>query len=49
MLAVAHRRLLERPMEKLVSKVRANGLLVDVKSVLSPQELRARGLTVWGL
>ena len=48
-LAVAHRRLLEKPLDELLAKVKTKGLVVDVKSVLSPRELRARGLSVWRL
>jgi len=48
-LAVAHRRLLEKPLDELLAKVKTNGLVVDVKSVLSLRELHARGLSVWRL
>ena len=46
-LAVAHRQYLDQ-LERIVSSVRSGGLLIDVKSVLRPAEMR-RDLCYWSL
>lgn len=48
-LAVPHKDLLVRDFDELVALVGAGGLVVDVKSVLDPQEIRAHGLQAWRL
>lgn len=48
-LAVAHRDYLSQPLDKLMSKVKSGGVVIDVKSVLNREEVAARGLTLWRL
>jgi UDP-N-acetyl-D-glucosamine/UDP-N-acetyl-D-galactosamine dehydrogenase len=48
-LAVAHRSYLSEPLEKLLSKVRRGGVVIDVKSVLDRDAVAAHGLTLWRL
>ena len=48
-LAVAHRRYLELPMEAYLRKVVRQGCIIDVKAVLDAQALRKEGLRVWRL
>jgi UDP-N-acetyl-D-glucosamine/UDP-N-acetyl-D-galactosamine dehydrogenase len=48
-LAVAHRTYLSEPLEKLLSKVKPGGVVIDVKSVLDREEIAKRGLTLWRL
>jgi UDP-N-acetyl-D-glucosamine/UDP-N-acetyl-D-galactosamine dehydrogenase len=48
-LAVAHRDYLNQPLDKLMSKVKSGGVVIDVKSVLNRDEVAARGLTLWRL
>jgi UDP-N-acetyl-D-galactosamine dehydrogenase len=48
-LAVAHRRYRELPVEALAAKVADSGCVIDVKAVLDAAALRARGLRVWRL
>ena len=48
-LAVAHKELLGRPISDFAGKTIPGGCLVDVKSKLDPQAVRALGLRVWRL
>jgi len=48
-LAVGHRAFLERTSAELTAKVMRRGCVIDVKSVLDAEALRARGLSVWRL
>jgi UDP-N-acetyl-D-galactosamine dehydrogenase len=48
-LAVAHQELLDRPISDLASKTVPDGCIVDVKSKLDPDAVRAQGLRVWRL
>ncbi len=47
-IAVAHRHYREMPLEKLLSPLKKNGVLIDVKSILDPKEL-PEGITYWSL
>jgi UDP-N-acetyl-D-galactosamine dehydrogenase len=47
--AVAHESLLQRPLDDLLSKLRPDGLYVDVKCRADAKTLTARGLRVWRL
>lgn len=48
-LAVPHRELVSRPISDFAAKTIAGGCLVDVKSRLDPEAVRAHGLKVWRL
>ena len=48
-LAVAHRRYLELPVEGYLRKVVRQGCIIDVKALLDAQALRKEGLRVWRL
>jgi UDP-N-acetyl-D-glucosamine/UDP-N-acetyl-D-galactosamine dehydrogenase len=48
-LAVAHKDYLAQPLEKLLSKVKKGGVVIDVKSVLDRKAVAAMGLTLWRL
>ena len=48
-LAVAHRRYLELPLEALAAKVVPDGCVIDVKAALDATALRSKGLRVWRL
>lgn len=48
-LAVAHRELIARPVADFAAKTISNGCLVDVKSKLDAEAIRACGLKVWRL
>jgi UDP-N-acetyl-D-galactosamine dehydrogenase len=48
-LAVAHRRYLDMPLEALAAKVVPSGCVVDVKAALDAAALRDKGLRVWRL
>jgi UDP-N-acetyl-D-glucosamine/UDP-N-acetyl-D-galactosamine dehydrogenase len=48
-LAVAHRTYLTEPLDKLLSKVKPGGVVIDVKSVLDRETLAAKGLAFWRL
>ncbi len=48
-LAVAHKDYLSRPLDHLLEKVRAGGVVIDVKSVLDRKQIADRGLTLWRL
>ena len=48
-LAVAHDEFLKMPLERLLSKVVSDGCVIDVKSALDRDALKARGLRVWRL
>jgi UDP-N-acetyl-D-galactosamine dehydrogenase len=48
-LAVAHRAFVQRPVEDYLGMLAANGIVVDVKSILDADALRAKGVTVWRL
>ncbi|MGE0358421.1 MAG: nucleotide sugar dehydrogenase [Burkholderiales bacterium] len=48
-LAVAHREYLARPLEELAARVLPEGCVIDVKSALDREALRARGLRHWRL
>ena len=48
-LAVAHRRYLELPVEAYLRKVVRQGCIIDVKALLDAQALRKEGLRVWRL
>ena len=47
--AVAHRALLDRPLQDFAAKLAPHGLYVDVKSKIPPAALQALGLRVWRL
>jgi UDP-N-acetyl-D-galactosamine dehydrogenase len=47
--AVAHRALVERPLEQLLAKLTAGGVYTDVKCVADVAALRAHGVSVWRL
>ena len=47
--AVAHREYAEMPIEILLSRIRENGVVVDVKSSLDPSDAAARGMAFWRL
>ncbi len=47
--AVAHEALLKRPIDEVLSKLRPDGLYVDVKCRADAKALTARGLRVWRL
>ncbi|CAG1017288.1 UDP-N-acetyl-D-galactosamine dehydrogenase [Burkholderiaceae bacterium] len=47
--AVAHKALLDRPVEELLDKLAPSGVYVDVKCAADPEALRARGIHVWRL
>jgi len=48
-LAVAHKEFLDRPISDFAAKTVPDGCLVDVKSRLDPDAVRAQGLRVWRL
>ena len=48
-LAVAHRRYLELPLDALAAKVVPSGCVIDVKAALDAAALREKGLRVWRL
>jgi UDP-N-acetyl-D-galactosamine dehydrogenase len=48
-LAVAHKDYLSRPLDHLLEKVRAGGVVIDVKSVLDRKQIADRGLRLWRL
>ena len=48
-LAVAHRRYLELPVEAIARKIVPGGCVLDVKAVLDAEALRGEGLRVWRL
>jgi UDP-N-acetyl-D-galactosamine dehydrogenase len=48
-LAVAHKTLLDRPMDQFLSKIAKGGCFVDVKSRMAKAALEERGLLVWRL
>jgi UDP-N-acetyl-D-galactosamine dehydrogenase len=48
-LAVPHQRLLAIPQAQLQTKIVRNGCVIDVKSALDAESLRAAGLRVWRL
>jgi UDP-N-acetyl-D-galactosamine dehydrogenase len=47
--AVAHQRLVQRPIDDVLAKLRPNGVYVDVKCTADARGLRARGVNVWRL
>jgi len=47
--AVAHRELVERPLEQLLAKLAPGGVYADVKCGADLAALRAHGVTVWRL
>jgi len=47
--AVAHRPLVERPLEEALAKLAPGGVYADVKCMADAAALRARGYTVWRL
>jgi UDP-N-acetyl-D-galactosamine dehydrogenase len=48
-LAVAHRELVNRPAGDFIAKVVRGGCLIDVKSQLDAEKIRAAGLALWRL
>jgi UDP-N-acetyl-D-galactosamine dehydrogenase len=48
-MAVAHDRLLDRPLPEFLEKVKEGGCFIDVKSRFEREALRAAGLRVWRL
>lgn len=48
-LAVAHREYKQHTVAEFAAKLAPGGLFVDVKSVMDPVELKAKGLNVWRL
>jgi len=48
-LAVPHQELIDRPITDFAAKTARGGCLVDVKSKLDPEAVRAQGLRVWRL
>jgi UDP-N-acetyl-D-glucosamine/UDP-N-acetyl-D-galactosamine dehydrogenase len=48
-LAVAHKALLDRPMDQFLSKIAKAGCFVDVKSRMAKTALEERALLVWRL
>jgi UDP-N-acetyl-D-galactosamine dehydrogenase len=48
-LAVPHKRLLAIPQAQLQQKIVRHGCIIDVKSALDAEALRAAGLRVWRL
>jgi UDP-N-acetyl-D-galactosamine dehydrogenase len=47
--AVPHRQYRDMPKAELLSKLRAGGVFIDVKSVHPPDEIRSRGFSLWRL
>ncbi len=47
--AVAHKQLLERPIDQMLAKLAAGGVYADVKCTANMQALRAQGVNVWRL
>jgi UDP-N-acetyl-D-galactosamine dehydrogenase len=47
--AVAHKPLLERPLDEVLEKLAPNGVYVDVKCTADAAALRARGVNLWRL
>jgi len=47
--AVAHRELVERPLEDVLAKLAPRGVYADVKCVADMAALRAHGISVWRL
>ena len=47
--AVAHKPLLERPLDEVLAKLASNGVYVDVKCTADAAALRTRGVNVWRL
>jgi len=47
--AVAHRELVERPLEQVLAKLSPRGVYADVKCVADMAALRAHGVSVWRL
>jgi len=47
--AVAHKPLVERPLEQFLTRLVPGGVYADVKCVADAAALRARGYTVWRL
>jgi UDP-N-acetyl-D-galactosamine dehydrogenase len=47
--AVAHKPLLERPLDVVLEKLAPNGIYVDVKCTADANALRARGINLWRL
>ncbi len=48
-LAVPHKEYLEKNAKQLIEKISANGCLIDIKSVLNPDEVEKTGVTFWRL
>ncbi|SCY10827.1 nucleotide sugar dehydrogenase [Desulfoluna spongiiphila] len=48
-IATAHREYKEMPLDAFTEKIKANGSLIDVKSVLDPDEMKAWGGDFWRL
>ncbi len=47
--AVAHKKYLEQPVEKLLEKLKPGGVVVDVKSKLDREALSGNGISFWRL
>jgi UDP-N-acetyl-D-galactosamine dehydrogenase len=47
--AVAHKELIDRPLDEMLSKLEAGGAYMDVKCAADAQALRERGVQVWRL
>lgn len=47
--AVSHQEFKNMPLDELLSKVTPGGVIMDVKSILPKDEIRARGYTLWRL
>jgi UDP-N-acetyl-D-galactosamine dehydrogenase len=47
--AVSHQEFKNMPLDELLSKVTRGGVIMDVKSILPKDEIRARGYTLWRL
>jgi UDP-N-acetyl-D-glucosamine/UDP-N-acetyl-D-galactosamine dehydrogenase len=48
-LAVAHRQFVDQPLERLLARVKKGGVVVDVKSALQPDAVKALGYQYWCL
>lgn len=47
--AVSHSEYTNQPVKKLLSKLKNDGILIDIKSVYSPEEVSAAGYKLWRL
>jgi UDP-N-acetyl-D-galactosamine dehydrogenase len=47
--AVAHQEFKDLSLDELLAKVTPGGIVIDVKSILPKDEIRARGYIIWRL